>query len=703
MPTPWLPLGSGASLGFDWDGLSPTAIFDPYLTWFDLRAVAVDAQARRAPPIVIDLLLELKRPLADESDAETLRDQGLSITPHYLGFSYPNGKPTRYVTATAAVGGKVGVGSNGLTSFLNSVADGSHALVARYQISIGFASPDADAQRSLLGPGALLARRTKPPKIAPMQPLEGHLVGVIDYGCPFMHACLRDENGATRVRRLWDQQGGLQGLAPSARKRAGRKTRVSDPTAPQRDRLAWQSNHRFARGVEVDGEALSRFAAQYTDPHGLDEAACYRDAGYDPIRGVCTHGAHILHVATGHPDPTQGGQSRHPYPIVFVQLPRRLRGAQVTGVLPAQVLDAVHYIAAQLGQGAKGVINLSYGGYCGPHDGSSVLELALDEVLAAHAVDGRSRLQLVLPSGNGADQDTHAQVLLRPGASDTLRWTNSPDDPSDSFVELWVPSSTAVRMRVTPPGMPSSSWVYPGNGARLVRNGQVVGMVVATEQPCQAQSGTMTMLAVAPTAETSDGRAAAPYGVWSVELENVGTGQVLIHAWCERDDPIFGHESPPRQSVFLSHVEATGTLNSIAHGRRTIVVGGYHKASDDSVDVSGGVALMSGVGPGRYMRGQERHETTAREAAKPGPELLAPCSVGADRVGVSAAGVLSGELFTLTGTSVAAAWCTRKIIDAGFELPAELTPKARRSKASSVSKAQAVPYQEGFDDTPRLG
>lgn len=622
-PAAWAPPTKGP-LEINWPrALAPTTRFDPYLVWRDATLAVVSL------PVILEL-----NGAFDEPALRHLNSLGVWVAPHYIDFKMPNGKAPKFVTGICKKSGSAGM-------LFAAVAAGV-GPVARYELSAGFANPDymLEALRQPWEPAEAI------------DPLPGKsVVGFIDYGCAFLHEHFLRSDRSRRVHALWNQEHD-KGATPTGK------------TA-----LAWQPASRFAEGWFVDATHIEAFAKQYLRGAGIDELSCYRDAQYEPIRRHSTHGSFVMDVATGHPAPMLHpgrASARHDHPIVFVQLPRHVSGQQVSGLLRAQVLDAAHFIALHVANNERGVINLSYGGYCGPHDGSSIVELALDELLDAYG----DRFGLVVASGNALDQAIHAQLYLRSGESDAITWENLPDDPSDSFVELWWPEGSAVRLRVIAPGGVASSWVGAGDVSVLTRQGKTAAMLSACGQPCQSKpgSGSMALLAVAATALGT-----APYGLWRIEVENSAGNTVLVDAWCERDDPVFGNEAGPRQSRFIDNVERTGTLNALAHGRRSIVVGGYVLHDTARVISEGSVGPMSGTGPGRGLPGRQRHPPHDGIAAADGPEVLAPCDSGFED-GLAAAAVLSGDEVRLAGTSVAAARYTRAYIDNAFSVPTTKAP-----------------------------
>lgn len=636
---PWGPLGPGL-LGIDWGVvLQPATRLDPYLLWYDTTPGSAD----------LPLVLELAQPINREL-LSALNEIGLRVTPHYIDWRLANGAAPRYVTATCP-------DHAAARRLFESVAAGT-CPVLRYELGIGVPNPDYSPERAS---GNTDAAVHAPPNqawqpAAPIAPVDQrNIVGFIDYGCAFIHRHFdRDDQGTLRVHALWNQE---QEIAPAT------------PNQPQ---LGWKHTERFARGWWVHAPMLQGFRDAHGHAGAIDELSCYRNAQYDPALRQATHGTFVMDVATGFPNPLRPTDraGRHEDPIVFVQLARRFAGRQVAGLLRAHVLDAAHFIALHLGARQRAVVNLSYGGYCGPHDGSSILERALDELI--DSFDGR--LALIVPSGNAFNQDIHAQLKLRPDRSSAITWEILPDDPSDSIVELWWPQGATPRMRVTDPAGQPSPWLGPGAASRLERNGQTAALLCITSRPCQAQSGSMALLAVSPTAF-----GAAPYGRWRLEIENAGgTGDITVDAWCERDDPVLGGEGGPRQARFVDHIEPTGTLNALAHGRSTVVVGGYTIDDAGTSPLPGPVAMLSGTGPGRGLQGRIRQAGTGLW----GPQVLGIAD-NTFQDGVPAAAVISDDEVRLSGTSVAAAHYTRAYIDHDFHKP----PSAKTSPHAALANA----------------
>jgi hypothetical protein len=445
----------------------------------------------------------------------------------------------------------------------------------------------------------------------------------------------------------------------------------------------------------IRGLSMNDYLRAFAMLGEIDEERCYEYSGYQPAHAPVTHGAHIMDVAAGYPNPwLRPDADPGPPPeqeIVFVQLPRFFSGQQVSGLLRTYVLDAVHYILSCASPTVPVTINLSYGANAGPHDGSSILELALDEIISARRLGG-GPTDIVIASGNNADAETHAAANLGPREARRWIWCNIPDNPTVQLTEVWIDGEEGdqpCQIRLTPPGEDATQqpWVSIPKIHALRRHGQVVAMVIAPKRVCQGNEGRMVLIAVGPTA-TGPTHIAAPYGDWLLDVFNPGGGDVGINAWTERDEPVFMSGSGPRQARFRSS-EATGrgSLNSLAHGRETIVVGGY-------VAGSGRVPDYSGRGPDTGQPAGRNGGRGSAAAPMPAHFWLAPCEESDALPGLAAAAVIGRERVRLPGTSVAAAYATRYLVGKRTaEVAARNANAASQGPAAGTSNGPfRVPY-----------
>lgn len=605
----------------DWAKTDYLRHVDPYLVWFDITGFGGTS-----------LLAGDRLPMIEQR----------------------RGPVPQYATSLRSV--------DDLAAFLETEF-GPERAVERFEVAPGIVNDNARPE-SVEPAGGSVAGAVRPRG-------RRRVVGFIDYGCAFAHRSFRRAGPGlqTRVLAIWDQAGA-----------------VVPPRPPDGlDPLQWRTPPDFGYGSETHRERRWRADAAglplgdyMAQPHfmrsgAFDEEACYRYSGYAPVvNSHASHGTHIMDVATGWPNPLRKLLSIapdkdrcHDEDIVFVQLPRQVRGRSVGGLLRAHVYDGLRFIESCAPKNASVVVNLSYGGYAGPHDGSSILESAIDDFLRTHRTASR-RFDLVIPSGNARNRRLHARADLDAWKTATFEWNNLPDDPSDSFVEIWLPRQAGFAIRITAPGgrADDSPWLTPGTAGSLLRpagsnDGVPLAALVFPERACQSGTGTMALFATGPT-RLGAGRPAAPYGGWTIEVHNRSGASATVHAWCELDSPAFGTEDLPRQAYFsqASGVDRDGTLNGIAHGLEPIVVGGHA--------LDGDVAGYSGTGPGRGAAPGSRTRHVARNGMsedRRGPEAVAPSDESTVIPGLLAAAVIGTDTVRLNGTSVAAAAMTRRILD----------------------------------------
>jgi hypothetical protein len=508
------------------------------------------------------------------------------------------------------------------------------------------------------------------------------VIGIIDYGCAFINEkVLTVDKFSTRVLALWDQHeilfskgAALSGLMPLHWDLKG------VPYGSQTRRDSKQDKPFFGSQLPPKKFGIDEYCKQFINADGiLDEERCYANSGYAAAQAPATHGTYIMDFAAGVPGPLNSlspewaGNDKNiaEADIVFVQLPRIFQGSPVSGLLRTYVLDAIQYIFACAGDKANVVVNLSYGANVGPHDGSSLIEQAID-----HAIDSRRRVtadgiftEVVVAAGNTRISDLHAHLALPTvsGAKhDHLLFGTIPDNPTLQFIECWLDGAdlSAVKLVLIPPGAPEQDAVRisVGSGAHLPINksadvgAQQFGHITAPQ--IQQQGVARVLIGLYPTSAGKDGRR-APVGTWSLRVESTSDKNVVLNAYCEKDDPTFASSHGPRQIRFFQKNDADkashrkGTLSSLAHGKNTVVVGGLVLSEPDTA------VEYSSEGPGRG-------------ASSPNHEIYAPSDENHGLFGLPGAGVFGQSKVRYSGTSVAAAVMTRRIAS-GFE-PKKTSP-----------------------------
>ena len=391
----------------------------------------------------------------------------------------------------------------------------------------------------------------------------GVVVGVVDWGIDFDHPAFRRPDGSTRLLALWDQ----------------RPHRSGDRPAP----------YGYGR---VHGPRRINAALRSRQP--------YRELGYHPAaadRGTGSHGTHVVDIAAGN---GRGGGPAGVAPdadLVFVHLADRDTGGRANLGDSVRLLEAVDFIARTAGQ-RPWVINISVGRHGGPHDGTTLTELAFDELL--DAAPGRF---IVQSTGNYFRSRTHACGVLRSGQAESLRFVTSAADTSTNELEIWYDGSDEFVIRIAPPGAIGTTAVRLGNQTELIVNRQVVGRAYhRARDPNNLDNHFDAFL-----------YPSAPAGTWTVTIEAARAGTGRYHAWLERDEAC--KQCQTRFTV--SDANPTFTTGTIANGHLPLVVGAY-----DAHTRCWPVASFSSTGPTRDAR-------LKPDVAAPGVDVLAARSAPA--------------------------------------------------------------------------
>lgn len=462
------------------------------------------------------------------------------------------------------------------------------------------------------------------------------VVGIIDDGCAFAHPTLCNKDGVPRVHFLWDQDGSraagdggwhvLDDLGYGSE-----LWHENLNSASQLAQANWSDEAAYAKvnygPVRID---LDLRGSMFRLP---PDAPVWPQSPPVGTMLRAAHGTSALFLAAGvqrdAPDPRPLRQQRATadpqlpdkegvdgtvdfasrWPIVFVQLPTATTLDTSGGSLGVHVLDGIRYIidrasclpydvnstagdrtrpdtgserpASLAGPDAtlnrqhgfnKIVINISYGAVAGPHDGTSILEQAMADLVRAPTTGDifglRHATWICVAAGNAHRSRTHARLSLAPGQSKSLAWRVPPDNPLQSFLEVWLPESDAegralatatwdrIALQVTPPGgVPGQRvrcgqlWVCQLDGDDHTEPRVVAGAVFA-RRVAQGLRGTMVLLAAAATRPgIGKSEFAAPHGLWLVEVSNetgsseagVNPGrEIVINAWAERNDLVYG-------------------------------------------------------------------------------------------------------------------------------------------------------------------
>ena len=443
----------------------------------------------------------------------------------------------------------------------------------------------------------------------------GSIIGIIDDGCAFAHRnFLKKQDGTqpvfkSRLLYLWDQ---------------------TDTPAKKGN---WTQPADFGYGWELGGDQLNAAIASHVSSSGkIDESAIYKAIDYTAVE-VGSHGTHVLDIAVGNGESVTASRGVAPgADIIFVQIPKTAIGNPADSVLSSYILDGIMYVFARAREANKpAVVNISYGGYGGPHDGSSLVEQGIDELLKQ---DDRA---VVISAGNGFNAHCHASGTIPGGQKyKPLTWIVGEDDPTLNLLEIWYTQDARLSVTLTPPNAPSVGPIAVGGAVSIQQDdGSIVGWVFhrASES---ASNSNHVVIALRPTDRKKSGVkvAPAPAGPWKVQLANDGPAAVEFHAWIERDDAGSRKAGIRLQSKFAAADSSPRcTLGSFATGKLAISVGAHNTAT-------GEVCEYSACGPTRDNR--------------PKPDVSAPGEEDAAGEGILSVNALSSQPSRMNGTSASA-------------------------------------------------
>lgn len=524
------------------------------------------------------------------------------------------------------------------------------------------------------------------------------LLGCIDDGFPIASEQYH-RAGPARLARFWNQENnppaigkdlGYPGVDPD-----GTNFGYGSELVPPKLKSATMSNPPEPAQLEK-GATKSRWALPNVED-AKDDFGYYQRTQLRRSMHRATHGAHVLDVfsgdlpvrsrvsasrgvdkgedssATKPPSRSADGSLAATAPIVLVQLPSYALDDPSGRWLGRNVLDGLHYIvqtAKFLDEQRKDaktfkkiVINLSWGPQTGPHDGKSLLEVAIDDLIAQEK-NRSCTLEVTLPAGNSYEARAHAAFPANKGAN--LCWCVPPGARSPAFLEIWWPIGTAgedAQLTVTAPDGTTLStlnclgiWSQPpGCQPAKIRWG-----ITKIEHP----GGFMALIALAPTFSHNPIDATAPHGQWHIEVEALSSNNEAVHVYVARADHNMGtkrraqpsylrdvaYEKSRRsvkaertKTVRGSMVQKSGTLNGIGTGKATKMAAGY-RLSD------GLPARYSSSGPARGSR--------------LGPDYAYPTEVSRMVHGIPGSGTRSGTVVNLSGTSTAAPQYARDLVKA---------------------------------------
>lgn len=641
----WQPLPIGAFTGTDWNAPGAIDGQDPYLIWAEAdRFAGYHLKPGKTRPKWLPIVIELSAQADIPALVAASSTAWLQIPRVYL-----NVPGLRFCSARVK------------PRFFDHLRHNAHlrGLIERFELGL----PVGHHTHALIDPCTPTGHPTSASGL-----LGGKVLGLIDGGLAFANSEFLNRHGRARVKHFWRQDECENGNRP------GNQPRHRKPLDPAR---AGPTPHDMGYGHQLSGAAIDAAMAAHTYHGHLDEDALYQSLQLWDLSQPVNHGTHVMSLACGPGnilDPVNDDASR--CDLVAVQFDWPNARDTSGGAMNVSVLDGLMFILARCAPDARVVVNISWGTLAGPHDGSSILEAAMDQLIALYG----GALRITVPAGNACQSRTHANATLQPGQSQALHWRVMPDDHTQSFLEIWLPDgANGVEIAVTPPGhrqtLPalhmgkSGLWTgsIPGDSKH-----PLCALIYPAHSALGTQ-GTCALLALAPTFSHHRSVTTAPFGAWQVTLANTGSQAVTFDAYIERDDMALGQHTGARQSIFedagydtsgdihafVDHpdnptpIRRSGTFNSLSTGQRTVSAGGTRLAADPS----GHFALYSPRKP----------DPDAARPQRPGvkkmPDTLKPSDDNPALRGMRGTGTLSGSVARLAGTSSASPQVARDLIN----------------------------------------
>lgn len=694
---------------------------DPYLVWADAVTLPSDSDQLRIAVLVElvaaeDYLDFLKRLNPDGFDLDRLR---------FLPNGFEPSKPTRFITGLVT---RMGLDSL-ICEVLSRTIERFSLQDSREDIA---RTTVANAQKfQMMWTEAVhsAGQSSTSEEVTTGASAPATYLGIVDDGLPVLR--LRDAiQLANKPAHFWDQ--GWQPLTSVS-------SQIKPQNPPDPSDLYWRVAWEFLLFLNPADPAKSIFEPprgflygrrlktmpSRSGPSGQNDRDEYALSRYFAPAPRQSHGAAVLGLLapwiSGAREPVKWPE--HIAGLAMVQLPTRTVLDTSGGSLAMRVLDGLRFILWQEANdrpdrkvSRQVVSNVSYGVHAGPHDGTSMFERAVAEML-----DANPHLHLVLPVGNAARAGCHARRSLakrgKAGDAATVVLQVLPDSGRDTFVEIWLPPGAKVALSIRPPGSPKKYEIREGEARinfdpapddpdvpKRVHFGAVYSKEVA-----QGTRGTMALVAIGATKKLARSESlgflgvnqqerrdvlGAP-GLWTLRVKNLTADSFMVDAWIERGDAPPDLPLGSRQAFFpdtccetvrLDNSTAEDTLNGIAtlKHERLHVVG--------AMRADGALSDYSAAGSGRAP------------AARIGPDVVVTADWSKNLPGVRTIGFVRGAVARVNGTSAACAVYARALARQLSVYPTK-PPSARKPgdpppeiDCVTDSQPEADPRLRGHDE-----
>ncbi|PQJ35308.1 hypothetical protein BSZ35_12470 [Salinibacter sp. 10B] len=544
--------------------------------------------------------------LNQEAEAKAVGLEGESGPPSLSSATIPSEQETRY-SAIVHTDDPAALHRIGVTP--NAVHDGfatarvtreelrilaQTAAVSRVEVSTQLQPHNDEAAREVgarpLSAGAVNGTNYKGQDV---------LTCIIDTGIDYDHGDFYREDGTTRILSIWDQ--------PDANDSTG----TGHPSG-------------FTYGAEYTEAEINagNVSEEDVNGHGTHVAGTAASSGYELVL-----------------DGTQSMQEhRGMAPKSDVVMVKTTFGG-------AELIDAMSY-CDQVGsdEGKPVVINMSLGGHSAPHDGTSTLAQAVDNVTGAGRI-------VVASAGNEGNQPIHVSGTVAIGNTSTEPWTVGKYTPdtgtsNDYFLTtFWIDGTNDLEIVVTPPsGAYSDTLVATGTGTVTAFRDSTEGAVYI-ESGIGDVNGDRYFDVQVYDATTSQEPAE---GTWTISITNDGGSSTTYHGWTADFDDMPGDFDNGNSAYSVGYpgtATSAITVGSYVHRWRWSTHDDSWHAYSYSSDGRDDISSFSSRGP-------RRDEVQKPDIAAPGQGMISALSM--DSSPPSAYVVQGGKHRLLQGTSMSA-------------------------------------------------
>ena len=320
---------------------------------------------------------------------------------------------------------------------------------------------------------------------------ENVIVGVIDSGFDFTHPCFRTSGGQTRILAFWDQ-----------------KQDASQMPNPPPSGFNYAPAQGFNYGVEYT-QGLIDAALQSPDPSQV----------IPHVPG--NHGTRVASIAAGN------GAESPPYAQYIGMAPEAdliFVSYDTEGQLgdSAYAVDAINYIVDKASEFRKPVvINISQGDAFGAHDGTSLLERAIENHL------DQPGIAIVKSAGDEAGDSRHSSGQVLPGQEFQVEFEITADHDEDTF-DIWYESRDRFDVSIESPDGTRTTLVEPeSNVTFALPNGNEAFVFSQLDHP-DNQDNRINIILESGSAETIE------HGKWKIILIGIVADTGSFHVWIDK-------------------------------------------------------------------------------------------------------------------------------------------------------------------------